>query len=362
MSTSTMTNLNASVDSVVRDRYASGAQAVEPALCCPVSYDAQYLKIIPDEVLERDYGCGDPSAFVLRGDTVLDLGAGGGKIAFIAAQIVGPEGKVIGVDCNAEMLALARKHQPAVAQKLGFNNVEFRHGMIQDLSLNLDRLNEELQRQPIAGSDDWHRLRGLEAELRQSHPLVADASVDCVVSNCVLNLVRPADRKQLFNELFRVLKPGGRAAISDIVADEEVPEHLQRDPELWSGCISGAFVEAEFLQAFQAAGFHGITLVKRDAKPWREVDGIAFRSVTVLAYKDLPVDSEGEHAVIYKGPYQAVMDEDGNEYIRGEQTMVNDTLFQRLQRLPYAGQFELIGEPVTMSLTMSGECGTTGCC
>ena len=90
MPTSTMTNLDASVDTVVRDRYASGAQAVEPALCCPVSYDQQYLKVIPDEVLERDYGCGDPSAFVLRGDTVLDLGAGGGKIAFIAAQVVGP--------------------------------------------------------------------------------------------------------------------------------------------------------------------------------------------------------------------------------------------------------------------------------
>ena len=124
----------------------------------------------------------------------------------------------------------------------------------------------------------------------------------------------------------------------------------------------GRSLKVSFSEHSRTAGFHGITLVKRDAKPWREVDGIAFRSVTVLAYKDLPVESEGEHAVIYKGPYQAVMDEDGNEYIRGEQVTVNDTLFQRLQRLPYAGQFEAIGAPATMSLNMSGDCGTPGCC
>ena len=86
-------------------------------------------------------------------------------------KLLDPEGKVIGVDCNPEMLALARKHQPTVAQKLGYDNIEFRHGMIQDLSLDLDLLDTELQRQPIVNGSDWHRLRSLEAELRQTHPL-----------------------------------------------------------------------------------------------------------------------------------------------------------------------------------------------
>ena len=101
------------VDSAVRDRYSAAAQAAEPALCCPVDYDAQWLAAIPDEVIERDYGCGDPSKWVQPGDTVLDLGSGGGKICFIASQVVGPTGHVIGVDCTDEMLALARRNQPA---------------------------------------------------------------------------------------------------------------------------------------------------------------------------------------------------------------------------------------------------------
>jgi arsenite methyltransferase len=99
--------------------------------------------------------------------------------------------------------------------------------------------------------------------------MIPDESIDCVVSNCVLNLVRPEDRRQLFLEVFRVLKLGGRAAISDIVADEDVPERLQNDPELWSGCISGAFREDRFLHAFEEAGFYGIEIVARQSEPWR---------------------------------------------------------------------------------------------
>ncbi len=114
---------------------------------------------------------------------------------------------------------------------------------------------------------------------------MADDSVDVVVSNCVLNLVEPKSKRQLFAEIFRVLRKGGRAVISDIVSDEEVPEHLQSDPELWSGCISGALTEDGFLKAFSDAGFYGIQILKRDEKPWRTVEGIEFRSVTVQAFK-----------------------------------------------------------------------------
>jgi len=221
-------------------------------LCCPTSYDSKLLAVIPNEVLERDYGCGDPSAYLKSGETVLDLGSGGGKICFIASQIVGETGRVIGVDINDEMLALAAKHQPTVAKKLGYSNVEFRRSKIQDLQGIID-----------------------------------DSTIDIVVSNCVLNLVESSAKPLLFREMFRVLRPSGRAIISDIVANAEVPEHMQNDPELWSGCISGALTERAFIGAFESAGFQGVTILERQQDPWQTVEGIEFRSVTVAAYRSI---------------------------------------------------------------------------
>ena len=121
----------------VLQRYSAAAQSREAALCCPIDYDSRYLSILPAEVIEKDYGCGDPSRYVAPGETVLDLGSGTGKICFIAAQIVGPGGRVIGVDMNDAMLAIARRNDHVVAERLGFSNVEFRKGRIQDLALDL---------------------------------------------------------------------------------------------------------------------------------------------------------------------------------------------------------------------------------
>ena len=244
------------VEDAVSKRYSAAAQQVEPALCCPVNYDARYLAVLPQELIDRDYGCGDPSRHVRAGESVLDLGSGGGKICFIASQIVGPRGRVIGVDMNDEMLALARKYQREIGDRIGWHNVEFHRGRIQDLKLDLS-----------------------------GNPMIADGSIDVVLSNCVLNLVAEADRRQMFGEIFRVLKPGGRAAISDIVSDRAVPENLKRDPTLWSGCISGAFVEQDFLAAFAAAGFTNVELISRQQEPWQVVEGIEFRSVTIRAFK-----------------------------------------------------------------------------
>lgn len=324
------------IETAVRERYGAASKMKQEALCCPVEYDPRYLRILPDEIIERDYGCGDPSAFVKAEDTVLDLGSGGGKICYIAAQIVGAEGKVIGVDTNTEMLALANKYRAEMAEKIGYGNVEFRYGRIQDLRLDLKLVDEYLRENPIKTADDFFAYETFVAQSKAEKPLIADDSIDVILSNCVLNLVRPDDKEQMFAEMFRVLKRGGRVAISDIVADEDIPVHLQNDPELWSGCISGAFREDLFLKAFEKAGFYGIEIVKRDEKPWRVVEGIEFRSVTVTAYKGKQgACLERNQAVIYKGPWKKVFDDDGHVLERGERMAVCDKTFQIYSKEPY---------------------------
>lgn len=280
--------VNLHVESAVRKRYSEASQIKVEALCCPVDYDRQFLKAIPAEVIERDYGCGDPSRHVRSGETVLDLGSGTGKICFIASQVVGPSGRVIGIDMNDDMLAIARKYAPDVARAIGYSNVEFRKGRIQDLALDLDQFAVELAKsQPIATPETFFSIEERAEELRRKSPLVATDSVDVVVSSCVLNLVDSRAKQQLFKEIFRVIKPSGRAVISDIVSNQPVPQTMQNDPELWSGCISGALLESDFLGAFQQAGFGSVRVIKRDGEPWRVVNGIEFRSVTVEAQKQI---------------------------------------------------------------------------
>lgn len=334
------------VETAVRARYGAASQMKEEALCCPVEYDPQYLKILPNEIIERDYGCGDPSAFVKTGETVLDLGSGGGKICYIASQIVGESGKVIGVDTNTEMLALAEKYRGEMAEKIGYGNTEFHYGKIQDLKLNLNLVDEYLQTNPIKTADDFFGYESFVAKLKAENPLIADDSIDIILSNCVLNLVKPEDKKRMFAEMFRVLKRGGRVAISDIVADEDVPEHLQKNAELWSGCISGAFREDLFVEVFERAGFYGVEIVKRDEKPWRVVEGIEFRAVTITAYKGKQgACFERNQAVIYKGPWKKVLDDDGHALERGQRVAVCDKTFQIYSKEPYASQMILV-EPI----------------
>ena len=155
----------------VEDRYGAAAQHQEACLCTPVGFDPALLAVIPDAVVERDYGCGDPTRWVRSGDRVLDLGSGSGKNAFICAQVVGAEGRVVGVDRNAEMLALSRGAAEEVADAIGFANVAFIEGAIE----------------------------ALDQQTAEASPLVAEASVDVVLSNCVLNLVNPASRQRLLS-------------------------------------------------------------------------------------------------------------------------------------------------------------------
>lgn len=332
-----------SAEAAVLRRYTDGALAPQAALCCPVPYDPALLEAIPAEVLDRDYGCGDPTRHLHAGEVVLDLGSGGGKACFLASQVVGAQGRVIGVDMNDEMLALARRSAPEVARRIGFGNVAFHKARIQDLRLDLEWLDAHVRSERIDSERRLARLNELIDARRAEHPLIADGAIDVVVSNCVLNLVRPDDKRTLLREIHRVLRRGGRAVISDIVSDEDVPLAMQEDPELWSGCISGSFREDAFLEAFEEAGFHGISILERAADPWRTVQGIEFRSLTIEAFKG----KEGAcwdqgHAVVYRGPFRQVVDDDGHVFRRGVRTAVCEKTFHLFAQAPYRAHVDLV--------------------
>jgi ubiquinone/menaquinone biosynthesis C-methylase UbiE len=328
------------IETSVLKRYSEGAEAIQADLCCPVDYDRELLAMLPQEIIDKDYGCGDPSRYVKTGDIVLDLGSGSGKICYMAAQLVGAQGKVIGVDMNDDMLTLARKYQNEMADKLGGHRVEFVKGQIQDLALDLAAMDQHLIQNPVRSAQDVITLRAWQEQQRQTSPLIADNSVDLVVSNCVLNLVHDSDKQQLIQEIFRVVKPGGRVAISDIVSDESVPAHLKQDQQLWSGCISGALQELEFLQAFVEAGFIAVSYDKWESQPWQIVEGLEFRAVTITAIKPQPTACiDKGHAVIYRGPYSKVFDDEGHVYLRGQRMAVCERNFQLLTGETYGDDF-----------------------
>ena len=190
--------------------------------CQPALYDAALLNGLPPEVTDLSLGCGDPVtlASLHPGETVLDLGSGGGIDCFLAARQVGPGGHVIGVDMTPEMIARAN----ASRDRLGLENVEFRLGHIEALP-------------------------------------VADASVDVIISNCVINL--SPDKAAVFREAFRVLRPGGRLSISDIVTEGELSPILRADLEQWVGCVSGAIDAQAYVDLMRQAGFVDIQVVDR---------------------------------------------------------------------------------------------------
>jgi arsenite methyltransferase len=226
------------------------------------------------------------------------------------------------------MLSLSRKYLNQIGQTLGYQNVQFVKGKIQDLALDLDVAQAWLDQHPITTIAQVANFEMECDRLRQNSPLVASDRVDVVISNCVLNLVRPQDKQQLFQEIYRVLKRGGRAVISDIVCDEDPTPAILNDPDLWSGCIAGAFRENQFLEMFEQAGFHGIEILTRQIEPWQVVDGVEFRSLTVRAFKGKIGDCwERNQAVIYKGPWKAVQDDDGHTLYRGERSAVCDKTF-----------------------------------
>jgi SAM-dependent methyltransferase len=330
------------LEGAVRSRYADASRVAEAALCCPtIDYDKSLLAMLPAEIVEKDYGCGDPSKYVSEGETVVDLGSGGGKICYMISKKIGARGAVVGVDFNDPMLALARKYQGEMASKIGWANTTFVKARIQDMGLDLDALAAWLARHPVTTLEAADALEAEKRRIRAEVPAVASDFADVVVSNCVLNLVATDEKARLFDEIFRVLKKGGRAVISDIVCDETPPESMRNDPHLWSGCISGAFREDEFLERFERAGFHGVEILDRAAEPWQVVEGIEFRSMTVRAYKGKEGPCfEHNQAVVYKGPWKKVVDDDGHTLVRGHRMAVCKKTHDLMTdaKGPYAGQ------------------------
>lgn len=334
------------VKDTVIDRYSKGAKAVQESLCCPVDYDTELLKILPKEIIDKDYGCGDPSRYVREGDVVLDLGSGGGKICYMAAQIVGASGRVMGIDMNDDMLALAKKYQVDMADKLGGERVNFYKGHIQDLALDLHALEGCLLEHPVKGLDSLEALERWKQNQISNAPMIANDSVDVVVSNCVLNLVQESEREKMIAEIYRVLKPGGRVAIADIVADEVVDQAMKTDPELWSGCISGAFHEKVFLDTFEQNGFVGVAYDKWSEEPWQTVANVEFRSVTLIAHKPLAISADDVgQAAFYKGPYQAVTITSNNQQLsfpRGERMIVDECTAEMMAQGFFGDDFIVI--------------------
>jgi arsenite methyltransferase len=194
--------------------------------CDPISrnlYNASEKEALPADAVAASLGCGNPTALaqLQPGEIVLDLGSGGGIDVLLSAKRVAPGGKAYGLDMTDEMLALARENQ----KKAGVENVEFLKGTIEDIPL-------------------------------------PDATVDVIISNCVINL--SGDKDRVMREAFRVLRPGGRMAVSDVVVRGEVPATVRRSMELWVGCIAGALQETEYRQKLQSAGFESI-----DVEPTR---------------------------------------------------------------------------------------------
>jgi SAM-dependent methyltransferase len=307
----------------MREFYGDAAETPQAELCCPTKYDDTATDHIPSDVLDRFYGCGSPmtTAGIREGEVVVDLGSGAGIDVFIAAKLVGREGKAIGVDMTDRMLSVARENQPRVAEALGYDAVEFREGFLEQIP-------------------------------------VESKSVDLITSNCVVNL--SPDKPRVFEEMWRVLKDHGRILISDIVSEREVPPHLKVNAQLWGECLVGALTQERFLAELERAGFYGLELLGKTY--WKDVEGHPFFSVTVRGWKFEKTSGcvfQG-HRAVYLGPGKAFVDEEGHTFPRNEPYEICTDTVAKLSRPPYAGMFAVL-EPGDDRAGYAC-CGPEGCC
>jgi SAM-dependent methyltransferase len=295
--------------------------------CCCVDEDLSAatkaaLAKINDEVLARFYGCGSPLPPLLEGCTVLDLGCGSGRDAYLASQLVGSQGQVIGVDMTEEQLEVARRNLDSQMERFGYAraNVDFRHGFIEDLG-----------------------AVGIE-----------DSSVDVVISNCVLNL--SPDKPAVFSEIFRVLKPGGELYFADVFADRRVPERFRTDAVLHGECLAGAMYREDFRRLLRDLGcldFRQISsrrIALGDPEIETAIGMVGFWSTTVRAFKlDLEdlCEDYGQIAV-YRGtipghPHAFDLD-DHHRFFTGKPMLVCGNTASMLQGTRYGAHFEVRGD------------------
>ena len=315
----------------VRDYYGAtltGTADLKTSACCsaeavPASHRPLLAKL-PDEVLTRYYGCGTPLPPALAGLTVLDLGCGTGRDAFVASALVGPAGRVIGVDMTAEQLEVATRHREGVARALGLPrpNTEFRLGLIEDLA--------------AAG--------------------IGDASVDVVISNCVLNLA--ADKARVFAELTRVLRPGGELYVSDVFVDRRLDAALCDDPVLVGECLGGALYTEDFRRIMAGLGWSDVRTVSErpltvdDPELARRVGNARFVSRTIRGFKlgarlEDRCEDYGQVA-IYRGGLadceHAFVLDDHHRFERDRPMLVCGNTAAMLQETRYGRWFEVLGD------------------
>jgi arsenite methyltransferase len=345
----------ASITESVREYYGkvlkTSADLQTSACCLTEAMPARLVEVLKDvhpEVKDRFYGCGSPIPPALEGATVLDLGCGSGRDCYVLSKLVGPGGRVIGVDMTDEQLAVARRHQGWHAQKFGHANVEFRQGYIEDLA--------------AAG--------------------IADASVDLVISNCVLNL--SPDKPRVFREIFRVLKPGGELYFSDVFADRRVPAPLNTDPVLLGECLGGALYIEDFRREMTSVGCLDARVVAssklalNNPEIERKAGFINFYSMTVRAFRlELEDRCEDFGQVAY---YQGTMAEhphafdldDHHHFVTGKPMLVCGNTADMISRTRYAPHFRIVGDKSVhyglfdcgpSQVTQTSEAGSkAGCC
>jgi arsenite methyltransferase len=288
------------------------------ACCSPEAMPAYlqaWLREIPREVTDRFYGCGSPIPAAAAGATVVDLGCGTGRDAFLASRLVGPAGRVIGIDMTPQQLAVAERNVDEHRRISGLDNLSFRPGSIEDLA--------------AAG--------------------IGDGSVDVVISNCVLNLAR--DKARVLAEVFRVLKPGGELYFSDVFADRRIPDALLQDPVLRGECLSGALYLEDFRRLLLTLGCADVRIVARSPVPLLDADieavigHVRFESITVRAFK-LDLEDRCEdfgQVATYRGsiphhPHAFALD-DHHRFETGRPMLVCGNTADMLTRTRYAGHF-----------------------
>jgi len=283
------------------------------------------LSEVHPQVLERFYGCGSPMPPALNGLTVLDLGCGTGRDAYVISKLVGSEGTVFGLDMTAEQITVAQAHIEYHSRKFGYSkpNTEFRHGYIEDL----------------AGAG------------------IGDNSIDLVVSNCVVNL--SPNKEAVFKEIFRVLKPGGELYFSDIFADRRIPEALQQESTLRGECLSGALYIEDFRRLLVNLGVNDYRIVSarpvalEDAEVAQKIGMIAFQSLTIRAFK-LPLEDRCEdfgHTATYRGtilgvPHAFRLD-DHHIFETGKPMLVCGNTAAMLSATRFTPHFAVVGDRST---------------